>query len=88
MQEKDIHEEFYNSINPIEKKQTEIKMIVASRIDDIMIEKNITKKDFNKLIGKKDSRYFKGAHNFTLDTLVKISHILDIEVSELLKTPM
>lgn len=59
--------------------QVELSMGIADRIVAILNAKNLTQKEFAKLMGKTEaevSRWVGGTHNFTLSTLSKISAAL------------
>ncbi|MBO9155041.1 multiprotein-bridging factor 1 family protein [Chitinophaga sp. GCM10012297] len=48
---------------------------ITERILEILTEKGMTQKDLADLLGKNESeisKWMKGAHNFTLDTIAKI----------------
>lgn len=59
------------------------KMNLASKIADAMEQKNLSKKDFAKVMGKSPSeitRWLSGKHNFTTETLFDISSVLEVEL--------
>ena len=65
---------------------TEKRMLLAARIDDAIKIKGWRKQDFAKAIGKKPSeisKWLRGTHNFTADTLFDIERILDIHLFKL-----
>ena len=54
---------------------------IAERIDAIMKEKGISKKQLAELTHRRPSdvtRWLGGGHNFTLSTLARISVVLDV----------
>lgn len=60
--------------------QVDLSMGIADRIVAILNAKNMTQKEFARLMGKTEaevSRWVGGTHNFTLSTLSKISAALD-----------
>jgi len=73
-----------NRIDPVTKAQTSTKMNIAAMIDDAMKEKGWSKKDLMEKMGKKNpstvSRWLSGTNNFTVDTLVELSLLLDIKL--------
>lgn len=73
-----------NSIDPISFAKTSTKMNIAAMIDDAMKEKGWSKKDLMEKMGKKNpstvSRWLSGTNNFTVDTLVELSLLLDIKL--------
>lgn len=60
--------------------QVDLSMGIADRIVAILKSKNLSQKEFAKLMGKTEaevSRWVGGTHNFTLCTLAKISAVLN-----------
>ncbi len=56
---------------------------IARRIDRELFEREMSHKDFAKLVHHSQgevSRWLNGKHNFTLSTLAMISLVLDIDV--------
>lgn len=63
--------------------QVDLSMGIADRIVAILNAKNMTQKEFAKLMGKSEaevSRWVGGTHNFTLSTIAKISAALDTSI--------
>lgn len=73
---------FQNALKQIPedvKIQVDLSMGIADRIVAVLNAKNMTQKEFAKLMGKTEaevSRWVGGTHNFTLSTLAKISAAL------------
>lgn len=73
---------FQNALKQIPddvKIQVDLSMGIADRIVAILKAKNLTQKEFARLMGKTEaevSRWVGGTHNFTLSTLAKISAVL------------
>ncbi len=64
---------------------------IALRVLDAMEEKQITQKDLADLLQVAPQRVYtilKGEENFTLDTIVKLEKALQIEIIEVMKTPV
>ena len=56
--------------------QVDMAVRIANRVYDILDERNMTQKDFAKLVGKTEnevSRWLCGTHNLTLATIAKMS---------------
>ena len=56
---------------------------ISDRIRDVLEEKNISQKGLAQLLGKRESeisKWLKGTHNFTLETIAKISIVLDAKL--------
>ncbi len=78
--------ELLSEISSAEKMQVRIKMQLAARIDDLIIESGLNKSEFASKMDKNPSeisKWLSGTHNFTIDTLVEISKALNINVEEL-----
>ena len=73
-------------ITPTEKMQTKNKLILAARLEDLIIAKGWNKKEFAVRANKNPSevtKWLSGTHNFTIDTLAEIAVVLGVSVSEL-----
>ena len=61
------------------KLQVEWSYDIADHIDSVLKRKNLTQKEFAKLVGTSEaavSHWIGGGHNFTISTLAKISAAL------------
>jgi transcriptional regulator with XRE-family HTH domain len=80
-----------DKITPAELQKTKVKMVLAARIDDILQQKDWTKKQLAMRLSKSPSeitKWLSGTHNFTIDTLSDICYALDIDISSLFsRTP-
>lgn len=76
----DLFENIFNDISELEQKKIENKMMIAAKIEDALKSKNWNKKKFLLELGMKNqsivSKWLSGSHNFTVDTLTEIEHIL------------
>lgn len=67
--------------------QVKYKMLLAAAIEDAMKAKGWRKQDLMKAMQIKSpsilSRWFSGTHNFTVDTLVAIQNVLEINLFDL-----
>ena len=73
-------------ITPVEKLQTNIKMTLAARLDDLITARGWGKSEFAEKVNKNPSeitKWLSGTQNFTIDTLAEIGVVLNIPVSEL-----
>lgn len=77
-------DELLAEISPLEQAQTNARMQIAARIADAMRAKNWKNKDLLEKVGKKHpsviSKWLSGTHNFTIDTLVELEQVLEIEL--------
>src|SRR5690606_32411490 len=68
-------------ITPEEQEKTNAKMLLAAKIADAMAAKGWNNKMLMKAMGKKNAseitRWLSGTHNFTMDTLIDLSRVLD-----------
>ena len=78
-----IMDEIRGTISPSLKMQMELSVAIANRIYDILEEKDMSQKEFARLMGKTEtevSRWLSGTHNLTLATLCKISVALGEDI--------
>lgn len=62
-------------VTPETERQVSLAVDIAERIFDILEEREMSQKDFAKLMGKTEpevSRWLMGTHNFTIATIAKI----------------
>lgn len=71
-------------------KQVEKKMLIAAKIEDAIQAKDWKHADLLKALGKKNpsiiTRWLSGTHNFTIDTLIHLEEVLEIELINLNET--
>ena len=78
-----IMDEIRGTIPPALKMQMELSVAIANRIYDILEEKDMSQKEFARMMGKTEtevSRWLSGTHNLTLATLCKISVALGEDI--------
>ena len=78
-----ILEERRKHVNPETRKSVELSFQIVDRIHEILEEKNLKQKDLAAILGKKEaeiSKWMRGTHNFTIDTLVSIETALDAPI--------
>ena len=78
-----IMDEIRSTISPAMKMQMELSVAIANRIYDILEEKDMSQKEFARLMGKTEtevSRWLSGTHNLTVATLCKISVALGEDI--------
>ena len=78
-----ILEERRKHVNPETRRSVELSFQIVDRIHEILEEKNLKQKDLAALLGKKEaeiSRWMRGTHNFTIDTLVSIETALNAPI--------
>jgi len=83
-------EQILAQVTPQQRDKVWLKMHLAVRIADLLKAKKLRKKDLAEACGLKGSsmvtKWLSGGHNFTVDTLVDISHALGVSVAELVRT--
>ncbi len=79
--------EILASITPKEARRIENRMLIASKIDEVMRTKGWGKKDLMHAVGKTNpseiTRWLSGTHNFTIDTLTDLCFVLDVDLLNL-----
>ena len=78
-----ILEERRKQVNPETRKSVILSFQIVGRIHEILAEKNLKQKDLAELLGKKEteiSKWMRGMHNFTIDTLVSIETALNAPI--------
>lgn len=61
------------------KAELDLSFAIADKIDSILKERNLSQKEFAKMMGKSEPevcRWLNGRHNFTIKTIAKISTVL------------
>ena len=68
--------ELLNDISPEERAEVRLSFQISNRLDFLMKEKGLSKKQLADAIGKRPSeitRWLSGEHNFTISTLAMLS---------------
>nr|DAS71160.1 MAG TPA: addiction module antidote protein [Caudoviricetes sp.] len=71
------------NIDKVELEKTSNKMLIAAKIGDALKREGLSQKEFAAKIGKTEtdiSAWLSGDRNFTIDTLIKISYLLNISL--------
>ena len=83
MRRSKILEERRRRVNPETRESVALSFRIVDRIHDILQEKGLKQKDLATLLGKSEaeiSKWMRGTHNFTIDTLVSIEAALDAPI--------
>lgn len=70
------YREMDNQVPPEIKEEINLSFAISNKIDTLMQERGLTKKQFADQIGKRPSeitRWLSGQHNFTVSTLAMLS---------------
>ncbi|MDE6416217.1 MAG: helix-turn-helix transcriptional regulator [Duncaniella sp.] len=68
--------DLFNEIPPEKREETRLSFVISNRLDALMKEKGLSKKQFAEALGKRPSeitRWLSGEHNFTISTLAMLS---------------
>jgi len=79
MKRSDILDRRRKKVNPEVRKSVDLSFQIADRIHEILTEKQLRQKDLAMLLGKNEaeiSKWMRGTHNFTIDTIVSIEDAL------------
>ena len=77
-------------MNPETRELVALSFRIVDRIHDIQEEKGLNQKDLAIKLGKSEaeiSKWMRGTHNFTIDTLVSIEDALDAPIVEVYHSP-
>ncbi len=81
-----IHE-LLDAISPSEGEKIKKKMLIAAKIQTAMKARNWKGKDLLEALGKKNpsvvTKWLSGLHNFTIETLIDIERVLEINILDL-----
>lgn len=77
-------------MNPETREAVAMSFRIVDRIHDILNEKGLKQKDLALRLGKSEaeiSKWMRGTHNFTIDTLVSIEAALDAPILQVYHHP-
>ena len=72
--------EIFNEIPPDKREETRLSFAISNRLDMLMRQKGLSKKQFAEAIGKRPSeitRWLSGEHNFTIATIAMLSSFFE-----------
>lgn len=70
-------------VNPVVRQRVELSFQIVDRIHEILESKGLKQKDLAMMLGKKEaeiSKWMRGTHNFTIETLASIENALDAPI--------
>lgn len=85
MRKTSIIEERRRKVNPEARRMVDLSFRIVDRIHEILKEKGLKQKDLALRLGKNESeisKWMRGTHNFTIDTLVSIENVLGEPIIE------
>lgn len=65
------------------RRNVDLSFLIVDRIYSILEERGLKQKDLARLLGKKESeisKWMRGTHNFTLDTIATIENALGVPI--------
>ena len=66
-------------VSPEVRRSVNLSFLIVDRIHAILEERGLKQKDFANMLGKKESeisKWMRGTHNFTIDTISSIENVL------------
>lgn len=79
--------ELLSDITPEERTEARLSFQISNRIDTLMKEEGLSKKQFADAIGKRPSEiteWLSGEHNFTINTIAKLSAFFEKPIISIL----
>lgn len=83
MKRSKIIEERRRQVSPEVRERVSLSFQIVDRIHQILVERNLRQKDLALMLGKSEaeiSKWMRGTHNFTIDTVVAIEEALQAPV--------
>lgn len=79
MKRNSILEARRSAVDPATRQKVKLSFQIVDRIHEILVSKGLKQKDLAMMLGKKEaeiSKWMRGTHNFTIDTLTSIEEVL------------
>lgn len=70
-------------VSPEVRRSVDLSFLIVDRIHNILEEKGLKQKGLANLLGKKESeisKWMRGTHNFTIETISSIENVLGIPI--------
>ena len=83
-------EERRKHVNPETRERVALSFQIVDRIHEILVQRNLRQKDLAEMLGKSEaeiSKWMRGTHNFTIDTVVSIEEALQAPVLQVYHEP-
>ena len=87
MKRSNILENRRRRVNPEVRESIDLSFQIVDRIHEILAEKGLKQKDLAMLLDKKEaeiSKWMRGTHNFTIETLVAIERALQAPILQVI----
>ena len=78
-----IIEERRRQVSPEVRERVSLSFQIVDRIHEILVERSLRQKDLALMLGKSEaeiSKWMRGTHNFTIDTVVAIEEALQAPI--------
>ena len=89
MKRSKVLEERRKRVNPDIRQSIALSFRIVDRIHEILEEKGLKQKDLAQKLGKSEaeiSKWMRGTHNFTIDTLVSIEDALETPIIQVCRS--
>lgn len=73
-------------VSPEVRRRVDLTFLIVDRIHSILEEKGVKQKDLASMLGKKESeisKWMRGTHNFTIDTITSIENALGTPILQI-----
>lgn len=83
MKRSSIIEARRTKVSPEARCRVDLSFLIVDRIHSILQEKGLKQKDLANMLGKKESeisKWMRGTHNFTIETISSIEDVLGIPI--------
>lgn len=83
MKRSNIIEARRTKVSPEVRRRVDLSFLIVDRIHSILEEKGLKQKDLANMLGKKESeisKWMRGTHNFTIETITSIESVLGIPI--------
>ena len=83
MKRSKLIEERRRQVSPEVRERVSLSFQIVDRIHEILVERSLRQKDLALMLGKSEaeiSKWMRGTHNFTIDTVVAIEEALQAPV--------
>lgn len=83
MKRSKIIEERRRQVSPEVRERVSLSFQIVDRIHEILVERSLRQKDLALMLGKSEaeiSKWMRGTHNFTIDTVVAIEEALQVPI--------
>ena len=76
-------------VSPEVRRSVSLSFLIVDRIHAILEERGLKQKDLANMLGKKESeisKWMRGTHNFTIDTISSIENVLGSPILQVAET--